>query len=117
MRPAVAAYTVALALLAVLGALGMRDGARLMLLLDAVIAGVAAWTLLALGRDLRAWLPGRALFTAALVLAAWAVADLLAGFSSTLSLAAQLATAVLAVASVLLATAWASIDLRSALRR
>ncbi|MES2936493.1 MAG: lipid II flippase MurJ [Pseudomonadota bacterium] len=117
MRPAVFAYAAALAVLAILGARGMHDGASLMLLLDAVIAGVAAWTLLSLGRDLRSWLPARALFTAVLVLAAWAAADMLTGFSARLSLPGQLATAVLAAASVLIATAWASTDLRNALRR
>jgi peptidoglycan biosynthesis protein MviN/MurJ (putative lipid II flippase) len=117
MRPAVFAHAAALALLAAAGAFGVEDGTVLMLLLDAVLAGVAVWTLLALGADLRAWLPWRALCAALLVLGAWAVAEALAGLSGRLSLPVQFGLAVLAALSVLAATAASSADLRAALRR
>jgi peptidoglycan biosynthesis protein MviN/MurJ (putative lipid II flippase) len=117
MRPAVFAHAAALALLAAAGASGVQDGTVLMLLLDAVLAGVAVWTLLALGADLRAWLPWRALCAALLVLGAWAVAEALAGLSGRLSLPVQFGLAVLAALSVLAATAASSADLRAALRR
>ena len=112
MRPAVAAYAVALALLL---AYGPHDGASLMAWLNLLFAGICLVTLAAVGEGLRSWLPWRALGAALAVLLlvrAW-----LAVAGAPAQLAWQLLAGVLAGLAVLAATWWASEDLRAALRR
>lgn len=118
MRWAAGAYAVALgALLAAAGWAG-GDGVRLMSVLNAVLAGVALVTLLALGPAARRWLPGRLMAVTAMALAAMAavqtagwlpVADGRGAAALAFALAAALAVVALGVLS--------GPDLRQALRR
>jgi peptidoglycan biosynthesis protein MviN/MurJ (putative lipid II flippase) len=57
MRFAVVAYAAALAVLVALGLAGVRDGAMLMLALNWILAAVAVGTVLAIGPQVRSWLP------------------------------------------------------------
>ena len=118
MRWAAGAYALALgALLASAGWAG-GDGVRLMGVLNAVLAGVAVVTLLALGPAARRWLPARVMLmtgSATVALAAVRAAGwlpLIAG-SGLASLAFALAMALAVVALGVLAGP----DLRRALRR
>ena len=118
MHAAVLAYAVALALLLAAGAAGVHDGARLMLLLNALLAGVAVVCVLALGAPARAWLPWRAMGAS---LGGLLVVALLQMGGSTLILMLNWPV-VLAVGSfvaiLLIAfTWWVAPDLRAALRR
>ncbi len=118
MHAAVLAYAVALALLLAAGAAGVHDGARLMLLLNALLAGVAVACVLALGAPARAWLPWRAMGAS---LGGLLVVALLQMGGSTLILMLNWPV-VLAVGSfiaiLLIAfTWWVAPDLRAALRR
>ena len=118
MHAAVLAYAVALALLLAAGAAGVHDGARLMLLLNALLAGVAVVCVLALGAPARAWLPWRAMGAS---LGGLLVVALLQMGGSTLILMLNWPV-VLAVGSfvaiLLIAfTWWMAPDLRAALRR
>jgi peptidoglycan biosynthesis protein MviN/MurJ (putative lipid II flippase) len=118
MAPAVVGY--GLALLAVLGAsaAGWNDGLRLMHLLNACQALVAAVCLLAIGPECRRWLPWETLVWggAGLALAAGVAALLGHGLPSP-GWAAQLAAGAVGAALVLLLAAWRSGDVREALRR
>ena len=73
MKAVVLAYALALAAFLALGATGVSDGGTLMAGLDAVLAAVAAATVVAIGPDARRWLPWGVLaaaLAALLVLAA-----------------------------------------------
>lgn len=117
MKAAVLAYGVALVLLLLAGAAGWSGGGRLMLLLDALFALVAVATITALGAEVRAWLPWRAMaisLAGLLAIAALAAAASLAtAWGPWPGLAAAAAAGVLVVA----ATWWGSVDLRAALAR
>jgi putative peptidoglycan lipid II flippase len=116
MKAAVFAYAVALAILLVLASLGWGGGGRLMFLLNLLLVGVASILLLAIGRDVAAWLPWRAILASAgclyvaALLAAQPVAQAWLGWPG-------LFAAALAAAAVVGATWWASADVRAALAR
>ena len=116
MRMAVAAYGLGLLTLLLAASWGVRDGAGLMRLLNAVFAGVAVVVVLAMGRDALRWMPWRAMVIgfAGLLLVAGASAWLGA---AALGLAGGLAAAVLAAAQVLAASWLGSSELRQALQR
>jgi putative peptidoglycan lipid II flippase len=116
MKPAVLAYSVALALLLVYAAAGSGDGARLMLLLNLLQGGVAIAAVAALGSGARSWLPWRSMAISLVCLL------LLAGVAAralppSLGLWAGLAAAGFAGLLVIVATWWGSADLRGALAR
>ncbi|MBG9387871.1 lipid II flippase MurJ [Caenimonas aquaedulcis] len=117
MRVAVLAYGLALVLLLVAARLGVADGATLMGLLNLLLGAVAVAVLRALGPQLRAWMPWRALAIAFASLAVLAILSLSLPMPETLSLAAGLATAVAAAALVMGLTWWGSPELRAALAR
>jgi len=112
MQGAVVAHAVGLGLLLAAGA---REGADLMVWLDALWAAICVLVLSAIGPALRGWLPWRALGAAALALLA--VHALLAWAGAPASLAWQLVAAIVAALAVLAAAIAASPDLRAALRR
>jgi len=118
MQSALAAYAVALGVLLLAGMSGVSDGAQLMGLLNAVLVGVAAASLMALGHDMRRWLPWQAMLAPAGVLIA--VAGLLElGLlpASGLDMASALGICALAAIAVV-ASAWlAGPHLKAALRR
>lgn len=116
MGAAVLAYALALGLLLLAASQGVSDGVHLMQLLNGLLLGIAAVTVVAMGPAWRRWLPWRsmAMALAALVVVAalggW-VAPLAGSMVSALMLAATCAVAVLGL-SVL-----GSAELRAALRR
>lgn len=118
MRPAVAAYGLALGGLLLAGLLGLHGGAALMGLLVGLFVGVAALCLWALGPQAGGWLPWRGLLgPLAAALAAWAAARLgLAQAWVGQPLPALLAAALFAL-FVLALGALASPELRRMLRR
>lgn len=111
-------YALGLGLLLLAGTQGAADGLRLMLLLNAVLAAVAAATLVLLGRAARAWLPWRlmGLTSAALALVALACVvgnGLISGLNMPLALGLSMLTAI-----VFIAIGWLlDADMRAALRR
>jgi peptidoglycan biosynthesis protein MviN/MurJ (putative lipid II flippase) len=116
MHGAVIAYGAALVLLLASAAAGVHDGAALMLLMNILLAGVAT-TLAATSPAIRSALPWRDMIlpVALLVLVAF-----VSRASQWLSLAdafAQIAAAAVAACALIAASAWASADLRAALRR
>jgi peptidoglycan biosynthesis protein MviN/MurJ (putative lipid II flippase) len=117
MRPAVLAYALAMGGLLVAGALGLADGAWLMLLLDALYAVVAVVVVVAMGPEARAWVPWRALAIAAFSLALLAGGSAVAPDGLVLGLVPGLAAGVIAAFVVMFATWWGSADLRTALAR
>lgn len=115
MRPAVAAYGAALAVLLAYAAWGSADGERLMLILNLLQAGVAAVVLAAIGPQARSWLPWRAMAISLLCLLV--LAGLAARLPAPVGLWPGLVLAGLAGALVMAATWWGSADLRAALAR
>ncbi|MBE2263196.1 MAG: hypothetical protein IAE92_10670 [Burkholderiaceae bacterium] len=118
MRWAAAGYAAALAALLALAPRAGGDGVRLMLVLNVLLAGVAAIVLTALGGAVRQWLPVRlmAVTGAALVLAALALAAGWLPLAQGKGLAALGFAGVAAVA--VLVVGWlASPELKQALRR
>lgn len=111
MAPVVAAYAAGLA---VLLAAGVTDGAQLMMLLNGVLLGVAAVVVAALGKEGRRSLPWGTFAAAGVGLLA---CELLSRLVWLPQAAGQLVLAVAAGCAVLGATAWASPELRAALRR
>jgi putative peptidoglycan lipid II flippase len=116
MKAAVLAYALALALLLAAGAWGWSDGAGLMLLLNVLFCAVAFTVIVALGSEVRNWLPWRAM---AISLACLLALALLAtqGWPASWGAGPALAAACLAGALVMAATWWGSADLRAALAR
>ena len=116
MRVAVWAYAAALAALLLAGWAGWRDGGQLMLLLNALLAGVALACLSAMGPEWRGWIPWRSAIAPTAALVAVALVARLEGLQD-LPLAGGLVAALLAAAGVA-GCAWlAGADLRVALRR
>jgi putative peptidoglycan lipid II flippase len=116
MRPAVLAYAAGLGALLLTAAWSAGNGGRLMLVLDAVLAGVAVACVAALGQGARQWLPWRAMLAPlAVLLALWGLRALWPGISVA---GIPVGLGLAACASVLvLASGWlASGDLRRALR-
>lgn len=112
---AVLAYALALGVLMAAAMLGWSDGGRLMVLLNLLLACVAAVLLVALGANLRQWLPVRCMAASlgclVLIAAAAQAGPLPAG------LWPGLAVAGIAGALVMAVSWWASADLRTALAR
>ena len=117
MRPAVLAYALGLGALLLTAGWSAGNGGRLMLVLDGVLAGVAAACVLALGHGARQWLPWRAMLAPLVaLLVLWGLRAMWPAISAA-SVALGLALAACA-ALVVLASAWlAGGDLRGALRR
>lgn len=113
MKPAVLAYGAALALLLAAGGWGLTDGAQLMSLLNVLFGLVAIATIAALGKQVRSWLPWRAMAISLGGLAAIAALSFGAPFVA-LGPWTGLAAAAVAGVLVLAATWWGSVDLRSA---
>jgi putative peptidoglycan lipid II flippase len=116
MKLAVGGYALALLGLLFAAASGWADGARLMVMLDFLFAGVALALVAGLGKQARAWMPWRSMAIAAGALL------LLAAISGPLSLGslgvwAGLAAAAAAGLGVMLVTWCGSADLRAALAR
>ena len=118
MRPVVAAYALALGALGLASAWGWSEGVALMVLLGLLLALIAVVALLALGSEVRSWLPwrGMAAALAALLVLAAASAGHALPFAAT-SLAQGLVAAGLSASLVLGLSWWGSADLREALRR
>lgn len=114
MRLAVLSYGAGLAVLLCFGIWGVRDGARLMMVLNGVLAGISLVVVAALGRQAWDWIPWRAFAPGAGTVA---VSALVSGFSNGWSAAAQL-TAAAGAAAAVIAVAWrCSGDVRAALQR
>jgi putative peptidoglycan lipid II flippase len=116
MKWAVGAYVLALLGLLFAAATGWVDGARLMVMLDFLFAGVALALVAGLGEQARTWMPWRSMVIAAgalLLLAAIAGPLSVASFGVGVGLAA----ATIAGLFVMLVTWWGSADLRAALAR
>ena len=116
MKAAVFAYAAGLAALLGGAALGLHDGALLMIGLNALLCAVAAVVVAALGREALGWLPWRSMAISLVGLLA------VAGVASSIAAApasvwAGLAAAALAGLAVMAATWWGSGDLRAALAR
>lgn len=116
MRVAVLAYALALGLLLLYAAAGSADGARLMVMLNALQFGVAGMLLAVLGANLRAWLPWRAMSLSLLCLLAVAALASQAHVPSS-GMWVGLGVAGVAGALVVAVTWWGSADLRAALAR
>ena len=116
MHAAVLAYALALGTLLAAGHAGLADGASLMLLMNALLGGVAVVVLAALGRDLRTGMPWRALAVAGGGLIVVAVLSRTVGPLGG-GVAVQLAAAVVAALAVIALAAGLSRDVRAALRR
>jgi len=114
MQAAVAAYGLALALLLAYAAWGGADGTMLMIVLNLLLAAVAIAMVAALGSQVRAWLPWRAMALSSLCLV---VVAGLAWAGAPAGLPAGLGAAALAGLMVMGATWWGSADLRAALAR
>jgi putative peptidoglycan lipid II flippase len=104
----------ALALVALLAS-GSHDGGVLMVWLDVLWAAICAAVLWAIGPDLKAWLPWRAIGAAGLALLA--VHAVLRFGGAPGSTAWQLVGAIVAALGVIAAAMLASPDVRAALRR
>lgn len=113
MKPAVLAYGAALALLLAAGGWGFTGGAQLMSLLNVLFGLVAIATIAALGKQVRSWLPWRAMAISLGGLIAIAAISFGVPFVA-LGPWTGLAAAVVAGVLVLAATWWGSVDLRSA---
>ena len=116
MHAPVAAYAVALVALFGAGAVGVSDGARLMLIINVLLVGVAGVVMSALGPLARSTVPWRTLAIAGAALVVCALLSRVPLLAS-LAPALQIATAVVAASLLIAVTAWLSIDLRAALRR
>jgi peptidoglycan biosynthesis protein MviN/MurJ (putative lipid II flippase) len=117
MKAAVMAYAAALALLIAYAAWGVNDGARLMVMLNVLLAGVAVSSVLALGPQAVAWLPWRSMAISLVCLLALAGLATQAWLPASPGLWLGLALAGLAGLAVMGATWWGSADLREALAR
>ena len=120
MRAAVLAYAAALGALLLAGAFGVREGATLMWLLNALMAGVALLVLVALGPQGRRWLPWRGAAAPLAVLLATAAILEMAPVRVSISegnMAVALASAAMAAMLTIAAGLSASDELRLALRR
>ncbi|MFC5498797.1 lipid II flippase MurJ [Caenimonas terrae] len=114
MRTAVFAYALALAAFLAIGAAGVRDGGALMVALNCVLAAVAAATVVALGPQVRQWLPWGVLAAALAVLLGLTLAVRLLPVPA--SIVPGLALAVAAACAVLGASWLAGSGLRAAAR-
>jgi putative peptidoglycan lipid II flippase len=112
LRPALAAYSLALAVLLLAGANGVVDGASLMAVLNAVLCGVALVLLAALGPQVRHWLPWRAMATSFAGLVALAPLGT-SQWARSASTGGGLGLALLFAAVVLTLTWLASAELRA----
>lgn len=117
MKAAVAAYGVALAALLAYGAWGSSDGGKLMLLLNLLLAGVAATVITALGSQARAWLPWPSMATSLACLGAVAALASPSALGQPAGVVAALGLAALSGLLVMGATWWVSADMRAALAR
>jgi peptidoglycan biosynthesis protein MviN/MurJ (putative lipid II flippase) len=117
MRAAVAAYALALALLLAYGLWGASDGARLMVLLNLLLAGVGVAVIAALGPLARAWLPWGSMSISLACLLAIAALALPSALGQPASPWAGLLLAGFGGLLVVGATWWGSGDMRSALAR
>jgi peptidoglycan biosynthesis protein MviN/MurJ (putative lipid II flippase) len=117
MRAAVAAYALALALLLAYGAWGSSEGARLMVLLNVLLGGVAAAVVAALGSQARAWVPWRSMSISLACLLAIAALTHPSALGQPANLWAGLLLAGFGGLLVVGATWWGSGDMRSALAR
>ena len=117
MRAAVAAYALALALLLAYGVWGTSDGARLMILLNLLLAGVAIAVIAALGPQARAWVPWRSMAISLACLLAIAALASPSALGQPANLWAGLLLAGFGGLLVMGATWWGSGDMRSALAR
>jgi len=117
MRAAVWAYALALALLLAYGAWDNSDGARLMILLNLLLAGVAAAVIAALGSQVRAWMPWRSMAISLVCLLAIAALALPSALGQPADPWAGLLLAGFGGVLVIGATWWGSGDMRSALAR
>lgn len=116
MGAAVLAYAAALLVLLGAGAAGISDGAALMLLMNGLLTVVAVVVLAALGPLLREAIPWGAFAAGAAALIAAQVLSLPGGLRQA-GMLLQLMVAVAAALAVVAVSAWASADLRAALRR
>jgi peptidoglycan biosynthesis protein MviN/MurJ (putative lipid II flippase) len=116
MRTAVIAHALAAVALVAAGILGFRDGASVMAIVNVLLCGVAVVLLAAVGPGAMSLLPARAFAAAVLALGCCAALGKWGGAGSWHPWA-QLAVGVVGAFCVLLATAWASPELRAALRR
>lgn len=117
MKAAVAAYALALALLLAYGAWGDSDGARLMVLLNVLLGGVAAAVVAALGSQARAWVPWRSMSISLGCLLVIAALTLPSALGQPANPWAGLLLAGFGGLLVVGATWWGSGDMRSALAR
>ena len=115
MKMAVAAYALALVALLIAGGGGMSDGGRLLMLMNVLLACVAALAMLALGASARRWLPWRTMAIALAALAA--VAVVASQFAIPAGMLAGLAAAAFAATLVLAVSWWSGPDLKAALAR
>jgi peptidoglycan biosynthesis protein MviN/MurJ (putative lipid II flippase) len=116
MHAPVSAYAVALLALFGAGAVGVSDGAQLMLLMNVLLVGVAGVVMFALGPLARSTVPWRTLAIAGAGLVVCALLSRVPLLASPAP-ALQIATAVVAASLLIAVTAWLSNDLRAALRR
>lgn len=114
MHLAVLGYAGGLAVLLCAGTLGLRDGAALMMVLNGVLAGVSLAALAAMGRQVKDWLPWRALAAGT---GAVAASGLLSTSVTAWPAAAQLAAAAAAAAATVGIARQCSSDVRAALQR
>ena len=117
MRAAVAAYALALALLLAYGVWGTSDAARLMVLLNLLLSGVAVAVIAALGSQARAWVPWRSMAISLACLLAIAALALPSALGQPANPLAGLLLAGFGGLLVVGATWWGSGDMRSALAR
>jgi putative peptidoglycan lipid II flippase len=118
MHAAVWAYFAALGVLLASVLFGLTGGGTLMILLDVVLAGVAAMVIFAIGSEARAWLPWRSMaISLAALLALVGATSLQAGISAWPGLWPGLIAALVAAVAVLAITWWGSADVRTALAR
>ena len=115
MRPAVAAYAMALLLLLGAATAGVVDGFALMQVLNAGYVLVALACVMVIGREARSAIPWRAFAWSGAALAAVLLLDRWLSVGPV-SAAAQLAAAALAAVAIVLLTLWRSAELRQALR-
>jgi putative peptidoglycan lipid II flippase len=116
MRAVVMAYGLGLAVLLAAAAAGWNDGARLMMLLNLLLAGLATAVLAALGTEGREWLPLRSMGISLACLLLVAVISTQAA-PLALGLGPGLLAAGAAGVFVIGASWWGSADLRTALAR
>lgn len=117
MKIAVIAYGAALVLLLGFALRGVADGATLMVLINALLTGVAIAVVAALGAEAPGWLPWRSMAVSLVGLLVVAAVVGIWPLSASIAAVAGVAAALVAALAVVAVTWWTSADLRHALAR